>query len=32
MSEAGLTEAGRPIEQDVVECFAAAAGGGDSYL
>jgi hypothetical protein len=32
MSEACLTEAGRPVEQDMVKGFAAASGGGDSYL
>jgi hypothetical protein len=32
MGEAGLAEAGRPVEQDVVKGFTAASGSGDGYL
>jgi hypothetical protein len=32
MGKAGLTQARRSVEQDVVECFATAAGGGNGYL
>jgi hypothetical protein len=32
MGEAGLAQARRPVEQDMVDRFAAAPGSGDGYL
>jgi hypothetical protein len=32
MGQAGLTQAGRPVEQDVVDRLTAALGGGDGNL
>jgi hypothetical protein len=32
MGQAGLTEAGRPVEKDMVEGFTPAPGGGDGYF
>jgi hypothetical protein len=32
MGQAGLTQAGRPVKQNVVQGFFPAPGGGNSYL